>query len=174
MNISALIWLFVIIGSTLLIHFLIVRGITFYKDHYTGENERLPGYIRTIQRTLLMLIWLAAVFLCSYAFFPQEVYETIRTHLLCSVWIGVVILGCEVLNAICLNFFDYRIAEYSRAEETDPTSYKFFKYVSSFIIVLFGGFVIAFSIPGLGTIAQSALPGAGVLAVLTGIPSQVG
>src|SRR5699024_6211782 len=172
MNISALIWLFVIIGSTLLIHFLIVRVITFYKDRYTGENERLPGYTRTIQRTLLMLIWLVVVFLCSYAFFPQEVYETITTHLLRSVWIGVVMVGCVVLNAICLNFFDYRIAEYSRAEEKDPTSYKFFKYVSSFIIFLFGVIVIAFSIPSLRTIAQSALAGAGVLALLIGIASQ--
>ena len=172
MNTSELIWLVSVVASTIILHFLIRRSIAFYQKRYTSENERLPGYIRTIQRTLLMLVWLIAIFLCSYVFFPAEVYDTITTHLLRSIWIGTVILVCVILNAICLNFFDRRIAEYSEAEEKDPTSYKFFKYVSSFVVFLFGGILIAFSIPALRSVAQSALAGAGVLAVVIGIASQ--
>jgi len=157
MNTLELLWLLVVIASTIFLHFLISRGIVFYENRYTGENERLPGYIRTIQRTLLMLIWLVATFLCSYVFFQEDMYETITTHLLRSIWIGSVVLVCVILNAICLNFFDRRIVEYSEAEEKDPTTYKFFKYFSSFVIFLFGGILIAFSIPGLRSVAQSAL-----------------
>lgn len=172
MNTTELIWLLSVIASTIILHFLIRHGIAFYEKKYTGENELLPGYIRTIQRTLLMLIWLVATFLCSYVFFQEEMYGTITANLLRSIWIGSVVLVCAILNAICLNFFDRRIVEYSEAEEKDPTTYKFFKYFSSFVIFLFGGILIAFSIPALRSVAQSALAGAGVLAVVIGIASQ--
>jgi protein-S-isoprenylcysteine O-methyltransferase Ste14 len=125
MNTSELLWVVSVVASTIILHFLIRRSIAFYQKRYTGENERLPGYIHTIQRTLLMLIWLVATFLCSYVFFQEEMYETITTHLLRSIWIGSVVLVCVILNAICLNFFDRRIAEYSEAEEKDPTTHKF-------------------------------------------------
>jgi small-conductance mechanosensitive channel len=172
MNISKLIWLFSVIGSTLILHFLIKRGTAFYRKKFVGENERIPGYIQTIRRTILMLIWLISIFLCSYAIFPEKVFDTITANLVLSVWIGSLVLVCLICNAISLNFFDRRIAEYSQAEEKDPTTYKFLRYVSSFSIFLFGGIVIAFSIPGLRSVAQSALASAGVLALLIGIASQ--
>lgn len=172
MQISEFLWVLAVIGSALLLHFLINRAAAFYEKRYTGKNERLPGYMRTIRRTLLMLIWLVSLFLCSYAIFAEEMYDTITANLALSVWVGSLVLICVILNTISLSFFDRRIVEYSDSEDKDPTTYKFFKYVSSFVIFLIGGIIIAFSIPGLRSVAQSALAGAGVLAVVIGIASQ--
>ena len=172
MNTTALIWLASVIGASFLLHFLINRSARFYEQRYLRETETLPRYIRTIRRTLLVVVWLVALFLCSYAFFGREMYETITGHLIRSVWIGLVIVTCVIANAVVLSLVDKRITKYSEAEEKDPTSYKFFRYLASFGIFLFGAILIAFSIPGLRSAAQSALAGAGVIAVVIGIASQ--
>lgn len=172
MNTSAFIWLASVIGASVLLHYLINRSSRFYAQRYLQETESLPGYIHIVRRTLLVMLWLVALFLCSYTFFGREMNETITTHLIRSIWIGLVIIVCVTVNAIVLSLLEKRITKYTEAEEKDPTSYKFFRYLASFGIFLFGAILVAFAIPGLRSVAQSALAGAGVIAVVIGIASQ--
>ena len=60
----------------------------------------------------------------------------------------------------------------ARKLKVDPTRYNFFKNASDFIILLIAVVIIFRSIPGLRTLGNTLLTGAGILAAIVGFASQ--
>ncbi len=141
------------------------------KKMHTSRGD-VPSYITTLKRTLVAFTWLVAIFLSSYAFFEKDMYESISANFRRTIWICLVVIFSVLANAVAMSFFDRRIKENTQEAGKDPTTYKFLKYVVSAFIFIFGAILIAYSIPSLRSIAQSALAGAGVIAVIIGVAAQ--
>ena len=89
-----------------------------------------------------------------------------------AVTVVAIIAGTILLATIVKRAFSGYIKRSSRELDNDPTNYKFLQHALVAVIYL-SGFSFAFwNIPLLQHIAQSALAGAGILAIAVGFASQ--
>lgn len=161
------VFLFTII-MLLTIQFLFRKIIARAKQN---DSPQLKTY-QYIRRLLRFFFILLGMVLMSYTFFEEEMYDTINTHLQRIVWIAVVLLSTLIGVALTQNYFQRKIDWAYTEDFQDPTGYKFMKYLSKFFIYLVGFSLAAFSIPQLKFLGQTAMTGAGMLALIAGIASQ--
>lgn len=134
-----------------------------------SPQVKIYQYIRRLLRLFFVLI---GVGLMSYTFFEEEMYDTINAHLQRIIWISAALLGTLIGVALAQNYFQQKIDWAYTEDFQDPTGYKFMKYLSRFFIYLIGFSLAAFAIPQLKFLAQTAMTGAGMLALIAGIASQ--
>ncbi len=128
--------------------------------------------IKVMQRILSLFFIVLGLGLASYTFFEKEMYEAINKNMQRIIWIAFVLLATLVSVALTQNYFQRRIDESFKSDQQDPTTYKFMNYFSTFFIYLIGLSLASFAIPQLQFLAQSAMTGAGVLALVVGVASQ--
>ena len=137
--------------------------------------EKLPGAstrpLRLIKR-ILNLSWLVlGVITISLAFVETGEVSKLQEYFRLFSYLGDVAVITIIAITVVNIWFKYKIGELVENEH-DPTSYKFLRYVViatiGFVGVVFG--LMAF--PGLRGIAQTALGGAGVLALIAGLAAQ--
>jgi len=85
---------------------------------------------------------------------------------------GVIILATLLLSYIFNRFMKRYIKKSSAELDNDPTNYQFLRHTITALIYLVGISLAVYSIPGLKTLAQSMLAGAGIAAVAIGFASQ--
>lgn len=86
-------------------------------------------------------------------------------------YLGVVSVSTIVAIMIVNLLFQHKVREIIKKNE-DPTTYKFLRYIVVIFIGLIGALIASLAFPELKGIAQTALDGAGILALIVGFAAQ--
>ncbi len=127
--------------------------------------------LKILKRTLNTLWLVLGLIALSFIFVDREKDETLIGYFKLSGYLGVVTVVTLVATALCNLWFKRQIQERTLLDY-DTTSYKFLRYVAVFIICFIGIILGIMAFPSLRGVAQTALGGAGVLALIAGFASQ--
>lgn len=169
---DAIIYALVVIGVVLLL--LVFTKLLYRwlvkKAAKKHPNEK-PTTIRLVKRvlnTLWVILGLAAL---SFLFISEDKYAVATKNFELIVYVGFVLVF-TIIGASMVETLFSRIIKRTIASDGDPTSYKFLRYLSVFGVYFFGAILATLAFPALRGVAQTALGGAGILAVVIGIASQ--
>ena len=116
--------------------------------------------------------------LIAYGLLDAEHHALLNTHLQRVLWCGFVATVTIVASAIVQHFIALRVAGITEGGDGessgDATTLRFLSYLANFVIYALGITLAAAAFPALRTLAQTALAGAGVLALVVGVASQEG
>ncbi|WP_405376994.1 mechanosensitive ion channel family protein [Nonlabens sp. Asnod3-A02] len=169
---SQIIWILSVIGTVVLLHF-ITRFL--YRWLLKKEKERFPGEKATsikLVRVILNALWIVlGAISIGFVFVDKEDNDAMVANFKLALYLGFLSVITIVIAATINMWFLGTIKKKIRANE-DPTSYKFFRYLVVIIIYFTGTLFGLLAFPSLRGVAQTALGGAGILALVAGIASQ--
>lgn len=135
---------------------------------FLGTPEK-PIYI--LKRTLNVLWIVLGLIALSFIFVDREKDETLIGYFKLVGYLGGVAVITIVLATLGNLWFKHKIQEKTLLGY-DPTSFKFLRYVVVFVICFIGVLFGLMAFPSLRGVAQTALGGAGVIALIAGVASQ--
>ncbi|WP_299392250.1 mechanosensitive ion channel family protein [uncultured Gelidibacter sp.] len=139
------------------------------------EAEKQPGVplkpLKILKKTLNTLWVVLGVIAFSFIFVDSDKSDTLKEYFRLAVHLGLVAVATIVLATVANMWFKRKIEE-KIAFQYDPTSYKFLRYVAVFTICFVGVLFGLLAFPSLKGVAQTALGGAGVIAIIAGVASQ--
>ncbi len=165
-------WLAIVLLFTLLM-LLLVR-LLFHNINKRAEkrgSKNISTY-RSINRILNVFFGILGLGLASYTLFDGDKYEVINKNIERIIWIGVVAVGTLIAAALTKSYFRRKIAESLESDVQDPTTYKYLSSLVTIFIYIVGISLAAYAFPSLRFLAQSAMTGAGVAALVIGVASQ--
>ncbi|WP_323756011.1 mechanosensitive ion channel family protein [Roseivirga sp.] len=138
------------------------------EKRFSGEITKPVYFIKRI----LNALWLVLGVLTLLQIFPDVIHnESLTTDFRFIFYLGFLSV-CTIVGATSVNlWFKQSIAKKTNNNE-DPTSLKFLRYVAVYGIYFIGLFFGLLAIPSFQNVAQTALGGAGVIAIIAGIASQ--
>jgi len=169
---EAIIFAIVVIGVVLLL-LLITRISNKWlvkkaKEKHPNEEPTTINLVKRVLNTLWIILGFAAL---SFIFISEDKYDVATRNFEIILYIGFVLVFTIVGASIVETLFS-RAIKRTNATGGDPTSYKFLRYLSVFAVYFFGIILAALAFPALRGIAQTAIGGAGILAVIIGVASQ--
>lgn len=164
-------------GIIIIIAIMLLRLLTNKLHHwlvkekqrkFPGEPQKSLNVLKRILNTLWIVLGLISI---MYLVVDGSHQNTLAKDFKTALYIGVV-LSLTVIATTTVNmWFKYDIKKKIESEE-DPTSFKFLRYVV-LVSIYFAGFMLCLlAFPSLKGVAQTALGGAGVLALIVGVASQ--
>jgi small-conductance mechanosensitive channel len=129
------------------------------------------SFIKLISRIIKTFIILFVLLFLTFYFVDKSQYAFITENIKTITWLAFVAVFTIISSKLSNTLFN-RIIKKKIDEKGNPTSYKFLKYVSTFLIVVIGMVMAALAFPSLKGVAQTAVGGAGILAVIIGVASQ--
>ncbi len=135
---------------------------------FPGENPK-PVYL--VKRILNVLWILLAGIALSFIFIDESRYDEMKHNFRLVLYLGILAVFTIVVASSINLWFKQSIAKKISSKE-DPTSVKFLRYVVVFIVYFVGVLFFLLAFPSLRGVAQTALGGAGVIAIIAGIASQ--
>lgn len=126
----------------------------------------------TLIKRLLNGLWLVlGVVALTFIFADEAEYNALKEDFRLVMYLGVLAV-LTIVAATTLNLWFKKAIEHRVLSHEDPTSFKFLRYVAVFCVYLTGTLFGLLAIPSLHDVAQTALGGAGVLALIIGVSSQ--
>lgn len=139
------------------------------------ESEKFPDEKTTpvdLIRRILNALWLVlGLIALSFLFVERDKDQYIISKFNLVLYIGVLAVF-TIVAAASTNMWFKKSIKLKVANSEDPTSYKFLRYVAVFSIYFIGILFTLLAFPSLRGVAQTALGGAGVLAIVLGVASQ--
>lgn len=162
----------IIIGAVFILRFLtnlfhkwlLKRG----KRKYPDQKPKSVNLVKRILNALWIVLGLIAI---SLLFVNEEKYDALQHHFKLILYLGIVAVVTIVAAASTNMWFHFSIKRKTDNHE-DPTSFKFLRYVAVIVIYLVGILFALLAFPSLKGVAQTALGGAGVIAIIAGVASQ--
>jgi small-conductance mechanosensitive channel len=127
--------------------------------------------IKILKRTLNILWIVLGLIAFSFIFVEKEKHETLVGYFQLISYLGGVAVITIVLATLLNLWFKHKIQEKTLLGY-DPTSFKFLRYVVVFIVCFIGVLFGLMAFPSLRGVTQTALGGAGVIALIAGVASQ--
>lgn len=153
---------------------VIITG-RLYKWSHTKLREK--GYfsserpLRVIRRILNGLWIILGISVISLFFLGGKTSELVRSNVKLTIYLASVIVVTVIVANLSNYWFKENIQKRGRLEE-DATSLKFLRYVVLVAVYFVGALLVLMAFPSLKGVAQTALGGAGILAIVAGIASQ--
>ena len=139
------------------------------------SKEKIPGApakpINLIKRILTMLWLVLGIIALSFVFIDADKEAVLKGYFKLFSYLGVVAVFTIIAVTVSNLWFKYKIKEKIENND-DPTNYKFSRYVVGFIIGFIGVLFALLAFPSLKGVTQTALGGAGVLALIAGFAAQ--
>ncbi|PKA81941.1 mechanosensitive ion channel-like protein [Ulvibacter sp. MAR_2010_11] len=139
------------------------------KRKYPNEEPETIHLIRRIFRTLWVTLGISAI---SFIFIDENLYTEAQNNFFLIAYLGFVLIITIIGASVVQTLFARAIRKKTIVEGGDPTSYKFLRYLAIFAVYFIGALLAILAFPSLRGIAQTALGGAGILAVVAGVASQ--
>jgi small-conductance mechanosensitive channel len=111
------------------------------------------------------------VILLSFLFVDEEAYDSLRHNFNIILYLGIVAI-VTIVGAAAVNMWFRKSIQKKVEKLEDPTSFKFLRYVAVIGIYTTGVLFALLAFPSLKGVAQTALGGAGVIALIAGVASQ--
>jgi len=138
------------------------------KKKYPNEQPKALNWVKRILNTLWLVLGLI---LLSFLFVNEEKYDVLKHNFNLILYLGIVSV-VTIVGAASTNIW-FRVSIKRKTENLeDPTSFKFLRYVAIIGIYATGVLFALLAFPSLKGIAQTALGGAGVIAIIAGVASQ--
>ena len=167
----------IIYASLVVSAILILRLLTnlLYKWLLKKEHEKYPHQKPTALnwvKRILNALWLVLGFISlSFLFVNEEKYAALQHNFQLILYLGIVAV-VTIVGAASANIW-FRVSIQRKIENLeDPTSYKFLRYVAIIGIYTLGILFALLAFPSLKGVAQTALGGAGIIALIAGVSSQ--
>lgn len=162
----------VVIGSVIILRLL--TNILYKwllrqeKKKYPDEKPKTLNWVKRILNALwLVLGFIALCFLVV----NEEKYAKLQHNFYLILYLGILAV-VTIVGAASTNMW-FRLSILRKIEKLeDPTSFKFLRYVVVIGIYLVGILFALLAFPSLKGVAQTALGGAGVIALIAGVASQ--
>ncbi|WBL22902.1 mechanosensitive ion channel family protein [Zunongwangia sp. HRR-M8] len=171
-NSELIIYVLVVIGAVLL---LLASTKLLYKwlikktlKKYPNEKPTTIKLVKRVLNTLWVILGVAAL---SFVFISEDKYAVAAKNFEKIVYVGFVLVFTIIGSSVVDTLFG-RVIKKTIASDGDPTSYKFLRYLSVFGVYFFGAILATLAFPALRGVAQTALGGAGILALVLGVASQ--
>lgn len=168
---TELLYAFLVICGVLLFRFITNR---VYNWIVRIEKEKFPQIQPTsigLVRSIVNTIWIILGVMIILSLFFQEFYGRLQNNFRLIIYIGVVAV-ITILLASSVNIWFRKKLEQKNILKEDPTVLKFMRYVGVFAVYVIGFMFVLLAFPSFKGIAQTALGGAGVLALIAGVASQ--
>lgn len=155
---------------------LLLRFITnlFYKWLITRKKYQNSGVkpvsILLVKR-ILNTIWIVLGIMAISSLFFQEVYERLQDNFRLILYMGIVAILTIILASSANIWFRKKVENKISAGE-DSTVFRFLRYIVVVLLYIIGIMFVLMAFPAFKGIAQTALGGAGVLALIVGVASQ--
>ena len=169
-------WILAVMLFTILMLFL-VRII--FHNLIKKSDKHSPHYVpalRSIRSILYIFFTALGVGLIFYTLLytgtEQESKTLISQNIERIVWIGFVAVATRIAVALSRSYFRHKIEKSFESDQQDPTSFRFLNSLTTIFIYIIGISLAAYSIPQMRFLAQSALTGAGMVALVIGVASQ--
>lgn len=131
-------------------------------------DPKLINRIKLILNVLWIVLGLIAL---SFLVIEEEKYDALNEHFLLVLYLGVVSIGTIIIASIANSWFKRSIQKRIQ-DSQDTTNLKFLRYVMVIAIYFAGVLFCLLAIPSLHAVAQTALGGAGIIALVIGVSSQ--
>lgn len=164
-------------GFSILLSMLVLFFLTntLYQWQLKKEKRYLTpstAFPAKLVKKILNVLWLVlGIVALSFLFVEEGKYAALQNHFKIVLYLGFLAL-LTIVFALITNWWFNKSIENKIQNNEDPTAFKFLRYVAviviSFLGVLFGLLVF----PSLRGVAQTALGGAGVIALIVGVASQ--
>lgn len=167
----------IIYGAIVIVIVITLRVVTNFiiKWLIAKEAQKFPGTpvgpVKILKSTLNTLWLVLGVIALSFIFVDSDREATLKTYFKLASYLGLVAVVTIVGATLTNLWFKSKIQE-KIVLQYDPTSYKFLRYVAVFLICFVGFLFGLLAFPSLKGVAQTALGGAGVLALIAGVASQ--
>ncbi len=157
---------------------IILRGLTNLLYKWALQKKKKKMFLRETSNTLNLLkrvlkaLWLVlGLIALSFVLVDRKKDEIIIRNFEIVLYLGAVTIGVIVVAA-SINIWFKRSVARKIANNEDPTAYKYLRYVAVFGVYFLGIVLALLVFPSMQGIAQTALGGAGVIAIIAGIASQ--
>ncbi|MCM4166526.1 hypothetical protein KCTC52924_03462 [Arenibacter antarcticus] len=166
-----------IFGLLIIITVLVLRGLTNLLYHwllkkgdqkFPGERPKAIHLVKRILNSLWILLGLIAL---GFIFVGENRYGILKHNFLLLLYLGSVAVITIALTAFA-NLWFKREIQRKAVTNADATSIKFLGYVVVFAIYTVGLLFGLLAFPAFRGVTQTALGGAGVLALIAGVASQ--
>ncbi|TYB78155.1 mechanosensitive ion channel family protein [Bizionia gelidisalsuginis] len=138
------------------------------KERFPGETERPFIFIKHILNTLWIVLGVLAL---SLVFMGDDYYDYILTNFKLVLYVGMVAV-LTIIGGTLTNLWFKRSIKNKILYNEDPTAFKFIRYVAVFSVYFVGFLLVMLVFPSLRGVSQTALGGAGVIALIAGVASQ--
>lgn len=138
------------------------------RARYPFQETRSLDVLSVVLNTLWLALGLIAL---SYIFLSPEHYDRLSKDFRIVLYLGIVAV-LTILTATSINLWFRRNIDRKLQHGGDPTNLKFLRYVAIIGTYVVGLLFATLAFPSLRGIAQTALGGAGVLALIAGVASQ--
>lgn len=154
---------------------LLVLTKIIYKWLVRKKEQKFPGEgnnTLNILKRLLNTLWIVlSIIAFSFLFVEKDEYNVLQNNFRLIMYLGIISVFTIVAASTVNLWFKNKIKN-KIINEDDPTAYKFLRYVVV-TTICFTGIIFGLLIfPSLRSVAQTALGGAGVLAIIIGVASQ--
>jgi len=162
-----------------LLTIIVLRILTtfLYKKLVSRAKMKFPeegfGSLHLIKRILNALWLVLGIFTIYYLSTPEDsyTYATLTKDFKLIVYLGLVAVA-TIVGASTINIWFRHVIQKKKLNNSDTTNLRFLRYVV-IVGIYSAGFLLAIlAFPSLRGIAQTALGGAGVVAVVVAIASQ--
>ncbi len=167
----------IIYGAIVIASVVVLYLLTnvLHKWFLKKEREKFPGErptpLNLIKRVLNALWLVLGIIALSFLFVEKEKYEAIQDDFKLIMYLGFLAV-LTIVSATSANMWFKQSIKKKIWNNDDPTSLKFLRYVAVFTIYFTGLLFGLMAFPSLRGVAQTALGGAGVLALIVGVASQ--
>jgi small-conductance mechanosensitive channel len=170
-NATAIYWLVGILIPSVLIYILIQKGSEKLIEKAKEKGYEDFAFIKLIARILKIFIILFVILFLTFYLVDKKHYGFLTDNIKIIAYLSTVAIFTIILGALSNTLFNRTIKQ-KTLHKGNPTTYKFLKYVTAFLIYIIGIILAALAFPALKGLAQTALGGAGILAVIIGVASQ--
>lgn len=132
-------------------------------------NRVIPLII--IKHLLNTVWWILGIIAFIFVFVKAEKYKFLLDKFYLVLYLVGLVLVTIMAAAISKHWFKKNIQKKIDKNE-DPSALKFYRYVAAVAIYFFGLLFALLAFPSLKNVAQAALGGAGVLALIVGLAAQ--
>ena len=139
-----------------------------FKNKFPSEK---PSHIILIKRVLRILWIILGVAAISFIFIDKAYYEVAKSNFYIILYIGIIAIA-TIITASSANAYFRGSINKKQTANADFTSDKFLRNLVIVSIYFIGTILAILVLPSMRSIAQTALGGAGVIAVIAGVASQ--
>src|SRR5690554_3774371 len=169
---SQLIHTLIVLGTVVILYFAtnILHKWLRKKEENIFSNAPIRPF--NIIKRILNILWLVlGLIALGLIYVDSDKSGVLINSFKLASYLGVVAIITIIAATICNMWFKYKIQE-KIALQYDPTSFKFLRYVAVFTICFVGFLFGLLAFPSLKGVAQTALGGAGIIAIIAGVSSQ--
>lgn len=165
-----ILWIIGVITAVIVLHLLtnLIHNWLLKK-----EKERFPGEKPTsvnLVKRILNALWIVlGIMALSFAFVEED--SAVFNNFKLVFYLGILAV-ITIVCAASTNMWFKKTVRKKTLNNEDPTSFKFLRYVAVFAIYFTGTLFGLLAFPSLRGVAQTALGGAGVIALIAGVASQ--